>query len=78
MECAEALLRERGFGQAEVGVEKDNAAAHRLYTRLGYTPHAELREVYSYTTPDGVFAQHVVDQWILRKRLPPVPTEPEQ
>jgi ribosomal protein S18 acetylase RimI-like enzyme len=69
MECAEELLRERGFSQAEVGVEKSNEAAHRLYTRLGYSPHGELSEEYAYTTPGGVAMRHVVDQWILRKPL---------
>jgi ribosomal protein S18 acetylase RimI-like enzyme len=69
MESAERLLREGGFGFAEVGVEKENEAAHRLYVRLGYEPYGELVEEYAYTTPDGVSARHVVDQWILRKRL---------
>lgn len=54
---------------AEVGVEKDNEAAHRLYVRLGYEPHGDVLEEYAYTTPDGESARHVVDQWILRKRL---------
>jgi ribosomal protein S18 acetylase RimI-like enzyme len=71
MDAAEDVLRERGFLQAEVGVERSNVGAHRLYTRLGYLQHCELREEYSYTTPDGVHAQHVLDQWILRKRLTP-------
>jgi ribosomal protein S18 acetylase RimI-like enzyme len=74
MEYAEEVLRERGFVEAEVGVEKSNEAAHRLYTRLGYVAHGELREEYGYTTPDGVPMQHVVEQWILRKRLDGEPT----
>ena len=69
MQSAEELLRERGFGVGEVGVEKDNEAAHRLYVRLGYEPHGDVLEEYAYTTPDGESARHVVDQWILRKRL---------
>jgi ribosomal protein S18 acetylase RimI-like enzyme len=69
MEFAEDLLRERGFSQAEVGVEKSNEAAYRLYTRLGYGQHAQLTEEYGYTTPEGVAMHHVVDQWILRKPL---------
>jgi ribosomal protein S18 acetylase RimI-like enzyme len=69
MQAAEDLLRARGFAQAEVGVEKDNHAARRLYIRIGYHDYTDLREEYSYTTPDGVSAHHVVDQWILRKSL---------
>jgi ribosomal protein S18 acetylase RimI-like enzyme len=75
MACAEDLLRARGFTQAEVGVEKTNPDAQRLYTRLGYRPHAELQEEYSYTTPEGVYGHHVVDQWILRKPLAAPPME---
>jgi ribosomal protein S18 acetylase RimI-like enzyme len=69
MRAAEDLLRERGFVAAEVGVEKDNDAARRLYLRLGYRHCMDLREEYSYTTPDAVYAHHVVDQWVLRKPL---------
>ena len=69
MSCAEDLLRERGFAAAEVGVEKDNPDALRLYQRLGYTVYRALKEEYGYTTPEGVRGWHVVDQWILRKRL---------
>ena len=69
MACAEDLLRQRGFRLVEVGVEKDNPDAHRLYHRLGYTVYRALEEEYGYTTPEGVRGWHVVDQWILRKPL---------
>jgi ribosomal protein S18 acetylase RimI-like enzyme len=69
MSSAETVIRERGLRIAEVGVEKDNPDARRLYERLGYTLQSELREQYSYTTPDGVHASHLVDQWILHKQL---------
>lgn len=69
MQAAEDVLRERGLGIAEVGVEKDNETAHGLYLRLGYQPHGNLVEEYTYTTSEGVPGHQVVDQWILRKRL---------
>ena len=69
MSCAEDLLRQRGFRLVEVGVEKDNPDAHRLYHRLGYTVYRALKEEYGYTTPEGVRRWHVVDQWILRELL---------
>ena len=75
MSSAERVLRDRGIHMAEVGVEKDNADARRLYERLGYVQCTELREQYGYTTPDGVRGWHVVDQWIMRKRLPDTPAE---
>jgi ribosomal protein S18 acetylase RimI-like enzyme len=76
MSCAEDVLRERGFGVAEVGVEKDNLDAQRLYERLGYTIHRALKEEYGYTTPAGERGWHVVDQWIMRKRLDVQRSEP--
>ena len=78
MSCAEDLLRQRGFRLVEVGVEKENPDAQRLYQRLGYTVYRALREDYGYTTPDGVRHWHVVDQWILRKSLEVQPPESGQ
>jgi ribosomal protein S18 acetylase RimI-like enzyme len=69
MQFAEQVLRERSIFTAEVGVEKDNPDARRLYERLGYRQSGELSEEYEYTTPDGVRGWHHVDQWILRRRL---------
>jgi ribosomal protein S18 acetylase RimI-like enzyme len=69
MYAAETVLSEHGYPCAEVGVEKDNAAARRLYERLGYTLLGEAREEYGFTTPDGVRASFAVDHWILRKSL---------
>lgn len=69
MSSAEEELRERGFAMAEIGVEKDNLDARRLYERRGYTLYRALKEEYGYTTPQGESGWHVVDQWILRKRL---------
>ena len=69
VQSAEQCLRARGFRRAELGVETWNVDARRLYDRLGYRLEDEIREVYSYTTPDGVQAGHLVDQWILRKDL---------
>lgn len=69
MASAEDVIRERHLTIAEVGVEKDNPDARRLYERLGYRLQRDLREEYGYTTPDGVQAWHVVDQWLLHKHL---------
>ncbi len=66
---AERRLRERGFRAAELGVEKENDGARRLYERLGYQLVGELCEEYGYTTPDGTHVRDVVDQWVLRKPL---------
>jgi ribosomal protein S18 acetylase RimI-like enzyme len=67
MHAAERVLSGRGYRCAEVGVEKDNTAARRLYERLGYTLLGDAREEYGFTTPDGVRASYVVDHWRLRK-----------
>lgn len=67
--AAEDALRERRFRWAEIGVEKDNPAARRLYERLGYRFHRELLEEYEYTDTDGRRIVVAVDQWMLRKDL---------
>lgn len=41
LDAAERRLRERGGRLAEIGVERDNHNARRLYERRGYTHHAE-------------------------------------
>jgi ribosomal protein S18 acetylase RimI-like enzyme len=69
MHVAEKVLTEHGYRCAEVGVEKDNADARRLYERLGYRLLGDVREEYGFTTPDGVKASYTVDHWRLRKSL---------
>jgi ribosomal protein S18 acetylase RimI-like enzyme len=69
MYAAEQVVRENRLSVAEVGVEKDNIDARRLYERLGYRQCGEIRENYGYTTPDGVRGSHSLDQWIMRKPL---------
>jgi ribosomal protein S18 acetylase RimI-like enzyme len=67
--AAEAALRERGFRCAEIGVEKGNTAARRLYERLGYRVHRELEEEYEFTPPGGTRVTVPVDEWMMRKPL---------
>ena len=69
--AAERALAARGFHAAEIGVEKTNLAAKRLYERRGYAVVREEREEYRYTTPDGAEMRVRVDEWILCKRLAP-------
>lgn len=76
---AERLLRERGFSAAEIGVEKHNGDALRLYERLGYRITREEHEEYSYVTPDGTAVRVPVDEWMLHKALDePEGEEPER
>jgi ribosomal protein S18 acetylase RimI-like enzyme len=66
---AEERLKARGFVLAEIGVEKHNARARRLYEQLGYHKVSELAERYSYTPPGGSEVWALADQWIMHKRL---------
>jgi ribosomal protein S18 acetylase RimI-like enzyme len=68
--AAEQSLVEAGFAVAEIGAEKWNGAARRLFERLGYRVTRELREPYSYRTPQGDQVDAVSDQWMLEKPLP--------
>ncbi len=67
--AVEQVLRERGYAWAEIGVEKDNPGARRLYERVGYGVSYELCEEYEYTTPEGEQVRVPVDQWMMRKEL---------
>jgi ribosomal protein S18 acetylase RimI-like enzyme len=67
--AAEEVLRRLRFAEAEIGVEKDNPAARRLYERLGYAVVRDGREEYDYTPPGGAPVRVALDEWFLRKRL---------
>ncbi|HEX6986262.1 MAG TPA: GNAT family N-acetyltransferase [Planctomycetaceae bacterium] len=67
--AAEGVLRRRRFKQAELGVEKSNPSAAKLYERLGYVRVGESQEEYSYKTPDGQFFRVPQDLWVYRKTL---------
>jgi len=67
MAAAEAAIRERGYRIAELGVEKDNPRARRLYERLGYRLHREMVDELAYLDWNGHPVVEPVDQWMLRK-----------
>ncbi len=67
--AAESLLLERGYRTAEIGVEKDNPPAKRLYERLGYQVIRENLEEWEVLTPDGQLLKESADEWILQKNL---------
>jgi ribosomal protein S18 acetylase RimI-like enzyme len=65
----ENVLTMRRFAACEVGVEKTNAAARRLYEKMGYRLCYEEVEEYSYVTPNGESRCGRADQLILKKKL---------
>jgi ribosomal protein S18 acetylase RimI-like enzyme len=73
---AERAIAERGCRWAEIGVEKDNPRARRLYERGGYRVHTEALEQFSYIGWKGEEVVVDVDQWMMRKQLHPARTEP--
>lgn len=67
--AAEKVLQEKGYAVSEIGVEKDNPGAKRLYERMGYRIADEVVEEWDYMTPEG---EHVVvtsDEWTMHKML---------
>jgi ribosomal protein S18 acetylase RimI-like enzyme len=66
---SERLLAARGLAFVEIGAEKDNPAARRLYERLGYRVASEAHEEYAFTTPDGDRIRVHADELFLRKPL---------
>jgi ribosomal protein S18 acetylase RimI-like enzyme len=67
--AAEAELRRRGYRCAEIGAERDNPGARRLYERLGYRVFGRDRHWYGYTTPWGERRRTLVDEWVMHKDL---------
>lgn len=68
--AAEQWLHAHGYVGAELGVERDNPDARRLYERLGYVVRREARVAFSYTPPWGDAPVTVeLDELIMRKRL---------
>ena len=66
---AEQSVVERGQSAVELGVEKDNRRALRLYERLGYAHIGEVVETCRYTSPEGEERAWTIDQWRLRREV---------
>lgn len=71
MAAVEAAAADCGYDRIELGVEKDNPGARALYERLGWGVTGERRESYSYLTPEGLAATHLLDEWVMQKTLTP-------
>jgi ribosomal protein S18 acetylase RimI-like enzyme len=67
--AVEDLLCKRGYKIVELGVEKDNPDAKRLYERLGYCVIRDNLETWEIVTPDGQKVQEQALEWIMRKSL---------
>lgn len=72
---AEGVAAKHGFHRAEVGAERHNRRACRLYTAAGYSQTHELAEPYSYLTPDGDRRHEIASQFIFGKGLPRAPQQ---
>ena len=66
---AEEHLNVVGFQISELGVEKDNPTAKRLYERLGYGVVSENIEKWEYTPPRGMTVHMTSEEWIMHKFL---------
>jgi ribosomal protein S18 acetylase RimI-like enzyme len=70
LDAAERTLRDRQYGWAELGVERSNLGARRLYARLGYVVAGEKRGWVTFTPPGETTAvRQRRDELIMRKRL---------
>jgi len=67
--AAERRLKRRGIRLSELGVEKDNPRAQRLYERLGYQVVRDHIDEWEYTPPNGAPVHVRSDEWILHKSL---------
>lgn len=73
MLTAESVIRDRGFGESELGVDRDNPGVLGFYERLGYRGAGTETGRFSYRTPEGAMIHQPIDQWILRKALATTP-----
>ena len=64
----ENAARRAGFETVEIGVEKTNEGAARLYERLGFEHVGEQVTEETFVGPEGT-VRHVFDQLILRKSI---------
>jgi ribosomal protein S18 acetylase RimI-like enzyme len=69
MQAAEDEIAGRGLRWSQLGVEKDNPGAHRLYERLGYVTFGEEDEVWPEPAADGRLIPMAHPCWLLRKDL---------
>jgi ribosomal protein S18 acetylase RimI-like enzyme len=65
MVTAEAVLVRNRFAKCEIGVEKDNPGALRLYERLGCEVVEDNTEEFEYTNPDGKTIRMAFEEWIM-------------
>lgn len=66
---SEEYLKSKHYSICEICVEKDNSSARRLYERLGYSLISEIREEYSYLTPESEAVRCISEEWMLQKVL---------
>lgn len=71
LEAAEQELRHRGIRRAEIGVERANDGARRLYERLGWRIVGPLDEVQRCVTPEGITVEEPLEEWLMAKDLGP-------
>ena len=69
MTSAETLARSYGYRQIQLAVEKTNAAARRLYERLGFRVFSQRVDVWSYTDHHGETHWVQEDVYGMRKTL---------
>ncbi|GAB2882374.1 GNAT family N-acetyltransferase [Streptomyces mayteni] len=66
---AEARVRARGLGRAELSVEENNPRARGLYERLGYVAYATEPDGWNELAPDGSVRRYETVCTVMRKEL---------
>uniref|UniRef100_UPI00374E1B02 GNAT family N-acetyltransferase n=1 Tax=Streptomyces millisiae TaxID=3075542 RepID=UPI00374E1B02 len=67
--AAEARIRERGIGRAELSVEESNPRARALYERLGYVAYGSEPAGWDELAPDGTVRRYETVCTLMRKEL---------
>jgi len=74
--AAEGRIRGRGLGRAELGVEKSNVRARRLYARLGYDVYREQDDEWDVEDATGRTVRRRAHCVLMRRALVPDPRSP--
>ena len=69
IESMEDILREKGLKRAQIGVDKSNDRAKKLYQKLGYKVVRDEQDSFVYFSESGEQKTYSSDCWFLHKMV---------
>jgi ribosomal protein S18 acetylase RimI-like enzyme len=69
IKTTEQIILEKGLKIAQIGIDKPNSRAQKLYEKLGYKIVREEQDSFDYLSESGEIKHYISDCWILQKHL---------